>query len=575
MEQGIIEIAPTEPDGKHEHYIPHKPVVREQAESKVRIVYDASAKVNDDNPSLNDCLEIGPPLQRRLLDILLRNRVKPVLLAGDIKQAFLQIVIKETERDVLRFLWINNLRSKEETIYRMTRLMFGLDPSPFILRGTLNVHLENYSQEHSICVRELKDGTYVDDINIASDTVDETRQVKEDAVKILGEGGFKLHKWHSNVAELESEVKKDEETTYAKESLGTKPSETRLLGLGWNKSEDTLSVTFPPSQTEVTKRVVLRTMAKVYDPLGLAAPILLTAKVIFRNICDSKLKWDADLPEERRWEKWLKNVPVQLKMPRAIPREIGVIVKLILHGFADASLLGWCAVIYAVVKQTGVISRGFLISKTRLTKRDLTIPRLELVSCNMLSNLLHNTFKVLSHMSIAGVFAWSDSTVCLQWIQGQGRYKQFVASRVEKINEKEEIVWKYVPSQENPADIGSRGASDLETNKMWMSGPSWLTNSDSWPEQIVTKPCDVSESESRTIKTVMKTALPRRSDDIDNLLTKTALWKTVRILVWIKRFVVNCRRSNRISGPLTTEELEEQLKFLIKRAKKTVRILFS
>ena len=65
MEQGIIEIAPTEPDGKHEHNIPHKPVVREQAEStKVRIVYDASAKVNEDNPSLNDCLEIGPTLQR-------------------------------------------------------------------------------------------------------------------------------------------------------------------------------------------------------------------------------------------------------------------------------------------------------------------------------------------------------------------------------------------------------------------------------------------------------------------------------------------------------------------------------
>ena len=205
MEQGIIEIAPTEPDGKHEHNIPHKPVVREQAEStKVRIVYDASAKVNEDNPSLNDCLEIGPTLQRRLLDILLRNRVKPVLLAGDIKQAILQIVIKETERDVLRFLWINNLRSKEETIYRMTRLMFSLGPSPFILGGTLNVHLENYSQEHSICVRELKDDTYVDDINIATDTVDETREVKEDAVKILGEGGFKLHKWHSNVAELES-----------------------------------------------------------------------------------------------------------------------------------------------------------------------------------------------------------------------------------------------------------------------------------------------------------------------------------------------------------------------------------
>ncbi|CAB4031455.1 Hypothetical predicted protein, partial [Paramuricea clavata] len=190
---------------------------------------------------------------------------------------------------------------------------------------------------------ELKDGTYVDDINIASDTVEGTRDIKEDAVKILREGRFMLH----NAAELESDVKKDGETTYAKESLGTTPSETKFLGLGWNKSEDTLSVTFPPNENEITKRIVLRTMAKIYDPLGLAAPILLTAKMILRDICDSKLGWDADLPEvlKRRWEKWLKNLPVQLKMPRAIPREIGVIVELILHGFADASLLGCCAVI--------------------------------------------------------------------------------------------------------------------------------------------------------------------------------------------------------------------------------------
>ena len=132
----------------------------------------------------------------------------------------------------------------------------------------------------------------------------------------------------------------------------------------------------------------------------------------------------------------------------------------------------------------------------------------------MLSNLLHNTLKVLSHIHIVGqslvIFAWSDSTVCLQWIQGQGRYKQFVANRIEKINEKEEIVWKYVPSKENPADIGSRGSSDLETNEMWMCGPSWLNNCDSWPEQIVAKPSDMSESESPTIKTVMKAAVQKK-----------------------------------------------------------------
>ena len=108
---------------------------------------------------------------------------------------------------------------------------------------------------------------------------------------------------------------------------------------------------------------------------------------------------DTDLPDEikRRWEKWLKNIPIQLTMPRAIPREI--------HGFADGSFQGYRAVIYAVVKQLGRISQGFLVSKAMLVKRDLTIPRLELVSCHMVSNLLHNTLNVVTHLRIAGVFA--------------------------------------------------------------------------------------------------------------------------------------------------------------------------
>ena len=54
----------------NEYYMPHKAVVREAAETtKVRIVYDASAKSNSKNLSLNECLETGPPLQNLIWDI--------------------------------------------------------------------------------------------------------------------------------------------------------------------------------------------------------------------------------------------------------------------------------------------------------------------------------------------------------------------------------------------------------------------------------------------------------------------------------------------------------------------------
>ena len=74
LDQGIVEKVTKDPVGK-EFYLPHRPVIRKAAEStKMRIVYDASSKENERSPSLNDCLETGPPLQNLLCDILVRNR---------------------------------------------------------------------------------------------------------------------------------------------------------------------------------------------------------------------------------------------------------------------------------------------------------------------------------------------------------------------------------------------------------------------------------------------------------------------------------------------------------------------
>ena len=89
-------------------------------------VYDASAENKQGVPSLNECLDIGPPLQKMIHDILLRIRVSTIVLAGDIRQAFLQIIIRETERDTLRFIWIHNLDDKNPVILRGTRALFGL-----------------------------------------------------------------------------------------------------------------------------------------------------------------------------------------------------------------------------------------------------------------------------------------------------------------------------------------------------------------------------------------------------------------------------------------------------------------
>ena len=121
--------------------LPHRPVIRESAEAtKPRIVYDASLKGIKNSLSLNDCLETGPPLQNSMCDILVRSRFKPILLFGDIEKAFLQIRIREYERNVLRFHWVNKCDPNRVEINRFTRLVFGLKQSTFILEATLKVH---------------------------------------------------------------------------------------------------------------------------------------------------------------------------------------------------------------------------------------------------------------------------------------------------------------------------------------------------------------------------------------------------------------------------------------------------
>ena len=125
LKEGIIERAPEVPQGR-EFYIPHKPVVRDGAEStKVRIVYDASARAYAGAPSLNEILYAGPPLQNKLWDVLVQQRSYPTVIAGDISKAFLQVRVREDDRDALRFHWRANNDQPVET-YRFQRVVFRL-----------------------------------------------------------------------------------------------------------------------------------------------------------------------------------------------------------------------------------------------------------------------------------------------------------------------------------------------------------------------------------------------------------------------------------------------------------------
>ena len=229
LKEGIFERAPNELVGR-EYYMAHRAVIREGAESsKMHVVYDYSVREGEGNPSLNDCFDLGPPLQNKLWDVLVRGQFHPVALAGDLKKAFFQVRIREDHDDALRFHWLRLVDCSEVETLRFTRALLGLGPSSFLLGGIIEQHLS-------------------------------------------------VHKCHSNVLELEDQPKKTEikeSTNYAKQQLGASAGKCKLLGLGWDKVKDAVSVAFPDEKANLTKRGILGNLAHVYDPLVLVSPMTL------------------------------------------------------------------------------------------------------------------------------------------------------------------------------------------------------------------------------------------------------------------------------------------------------------
>ncbi|XP_074636912.1 uncharacterized protein LOC141895072 [Acropora palmata] len=306
-----------------EFYIPHKAVIRGNAETtKMRIVHDASARANNTAPSLNECLDAGPLLQNQLWKVLVCGRFYAVAIAGDIPKAFLQVRILEEDRDALRFHRISTEHPEQVRTLRFTRALFGLGPSPFLLGGVIQHHLSICRPDYPETVLEIERGLYVDDLLSGGQTVEKAREIKDTAREIFGKASFQLHKWNSNAREVEVTDAVDDESgvTCAKEQLGVKPGECGLLGLRWNKDADTIAVTFPQDVAAPTKRGVLGQVAKVYDPLGLAAPLTLIRKLIYRDACQQKKAWDAELSKElvKRWEKLEMSLPKEVEVPRAL-----------------------------------------------------------------------------------------------------------------------------------------------------------------------------------------------------------------------------------------------------------------
>ena len=106
-----------------------------------------------------------------------------------------------------------------------------------------------------------------------------------------------------------------------------------------------------------------------------------------------------------------------------------------LHGFADAIVKAYCAVIYFVCEFNGGYHIELLISKTRIAPmKALTIPKLELMSVRILIKVMDSVRTALKqYVEFIKTRYWLDSKTALCWINNRGEWKQFVRHRVNEI----------------------------------------------------------------------------------------------------------------------------------------------
>lgn len=511
---------------------------------------------------------VGPTIQDDIFTLIIRFRTHRYALTADIEKMYPQILIHPGDTRYQRILYRNNPMDKIKT-FQLNTVTYGTSCAPFLAIRVLHQLADDEGKEHPIAAHILKRDFYVDDLLTGSNTRDDITQIQQDVTLLLNKAGFHIRKWSSNDPSLlPSECKVN-----STEHLSLDPNSTiKTLGIQWTPNKDILSysINLSDSNRKVTKRTILSQIAKLYDPLGLLGPVIVTAKIFMQLLWKTNLSWDSSLPQDLHFSRC--KYKVHLPALRELYFERCVVIpnaeNIQMHGFCDASERAYGACIYLrSVDDQNNCQVSLICFKTRVASIKLIIiPRLELCAALLLAKLYAATTQALS-LQIDKINFWSDSTIALQWIKREPHLlKTFVANRVAKIQSLTSTVeWKHVSSEDNPADIVSRGQmpQDFISSNLWKHGPSWLSSDeDMWPQHD----WYILELPERRITNTNVICFNLRTQEGELLLKYSSFKKLTRVVAYILRFVHMRNPTSQHRGPLKLAELQRSIRLIIQLA---------
>ncbi|XP_062535738.1 uncharacterized protein LOC134204943 [Armigeres subalbatus] len=534
-----------DPPGQQRYYFPHHAVIKPSSTStKLRVVFDGKAKSN--GLSLNEVLMIGPKIQSDLFSIVLRFRRHVYAFSADVEKMYRQVKIDPNQTRFQRVFWRDN-PTDPIRVLELSTVTYGTAPASFLAVRSMIQLARDESNNFPEAAEAILEDCYMDDILSGASTVATAKR--------------------NRIPE------QDREKLVRIEDSGTNET-IRALGILWNPRSDEFLFWKSPDERqldgEITKRNVLSQIAKLFDPLGLISPVIVVAKIIMQQLWADGLGWDETLDGEllKRWVAFRQTLVElnEIKIPRCVivPEALHIEI----HGFSDASCAAYGSCIYLrCVQKDGAVSVRLLCSKSRIAPlRRLTMPRLELCAAVTLARLVSTVISILK-IEIHDVKLWSDSQIVLAWLKkSPDQLHVYVKNRVVEINKLTEgYKWKYVRSEDNPADLVSRGCNPetLCRTDLWWNGPLFL-QATSYEDQEVPMVHDDELPEIRIVKVCNQVT----NDEDEPVFQRCGTFpKLQRILAQVVRFtrLIRTTKEKRASSHyISVYDMRKAMEYIVR-----------
>lgn len=560
-------------------YLPPFGVVHPKKPEKLRMVFDAAAKVK--NVSLNSFLLKGPDLYTSLVDILRRFRERCIAIGGDIREMYHQIKVMQADQNFQRFLFRHGDSQREPDVYVMKVMIFGATCAPFIAQHIKNQNASEFKESHPEAVKSIIENHYVDDMMDGEHSEEAAIKLLQDVQMIHAQGGFEIRNFLSNSPSVLKAMEAEEENNSKSILLNSETNIERVLGMWWNTKTDTFtfSLKYTPINEDIlngrklpTKRELLRILMTIFDPLGLLSNYLIQLKIIIQDIWRSDITWDQQISSDnlvKSWKQWLEILPqvenVQISRLLSTKLSPGSPMSIQLHIFVDASEYAFAAVAYVRVEDNNGIDCALLGSKAKVAPlKYLSIPRKELMAA-VLGSRLGVSISNAQRLKFNRKIIWSDSETVLSWLKSSHRkYSQFVAHRVGEILDATDVnEWRWIPTKQNVADEATKWAKPItfDSNNRWFSGPEFIRqDEDHWPKKVNIK-ADV-EEEMKAHFVHSSLVIPQSIDP-----ARFSNWnRMVRALAYSIRCLRMFNGNTKRGSPLSQEELIKAENLIFRQA---------